>query len=197
MTHKPDLNKLVDEEIQKCLREKVREIISDKLANSTKYIEKIVIEHIDSLVPRSIEDKTIESYDVIYDNLSNLDRNDVDDAAIIYSAARMKATCNITGCTRLPSFLGMVRSKYEPLTNHMEPTLFIVKNPSEEDPSVIIKTRQKGKPVSINTIINNTCDCDGFKDNLIDLENVPTCIHLEFAQSHAKKEKICDEFDIV
>lgn len=67
------MRKIIQEEIQNCMRKKVREIINEKLSNSEKQISQMVAEAMDKVLPRDIEDRAVQSYDLVYDYLANND----------------------------------------------------------------------------------------------------------------------------
>jgi hypothetical protein len=65
--------KIIEEEVQNCLRKKIREIVNERLLSSRKQIENTVIEVLDKYLPREIEDRVVQSYDLMYDYLASND----------------------------------------------------------------------------------------------------------------------------
>jgi len=168
---------MVEEEVQKCLREKVRDIVAKKLLNQTEKIEQLVTESLNNLISAETE-----TYDAVYDHITGAECLTVKSCAPPIHMNFAKGTRKLIPdkCATEPKYFAVKSAKKN--------TEFkIHKYPSDTDPSVIVSEIRRGKLMGINIIINNTCDCVTFKAACLpktEIEDykVPTCEHMEFVK---------------
>lgn len=197
---------MVEEEVQKCLREKVRDIVAKKLLSQAEKVEQLVTESLNSLLSAETE-----TYDAVYDHItgayvcdSQINKcNTTSERPFHTIDCDIKNRMNFTKGARklIPNkcsgecvieenhyFNAPVESKFTAVMGVEKNMEFRVhKYPSKTDPSIIVSEIRRGKLMGINVIINNTCDCAVFKaaclpKTEIKEYKIPTCDHMEFVK---------------
>jgi hypothetical protein len=207
---------MVEEEAQKCLREKVRDIVAKKLLSQTEKIEQLVTESLNNLISAETE-----TYDAVYDHITGaeyLSPKCVDDEICRRNKPFRTIECDMknrmtlakepqklipntcNGVCMIDQDFKETTQQYSIYTAEPQQKFYAVKAaqkntefrvhkyPSETDPSVVISEIRRGKLISINVIINDTCDCAVFKASCLpktEIEDykIPTCEHMEFVKS--------------
>lgn len=194
---------MVEEEAQKCLREKVRDIVAKKLLSQPEKIEQLVTESLNNLISAETE-----TYDAVYDHITGAECAPQTERPFHTIECDIKNRMKFAKGTRklIPNKCSgecAIEQEYyfdPPVDKFVaEPKFIAVKGvrkdmefkvhkyPSDTDPSVIVSEIRRGKLMGVNVIINNTCDCVTFKSACLpktEIEDykIPTCEHMEFVK---------------